>query len=282
MLNRFICNHPPEKKGSTMKRIFRNLALLASIGLTLSALTAPAGATEDKLRFGVAAEPYPPFLVKTPTGQYTGFEPDLIRALCEQMKAECEIKEVAWDGIIPALLANKFDVLFNSMGISPERQKVIAFSRPYYETTGIFVAAKDVNLTLTPEGLAGKSIGVQGSTTNAEFIQTAYGKASNIRIYTTQDDCNADLLAGRIDVMFLDKLGDIDFLKSQDGLAYEEKGIGSVKMDPLLYGLGIGAGLRKSDTALKARIDQALTQLHDSGKYTQISQKYFPVDLWPH
>lgn len=264
-----------------MKRILRNLALLASIGMTLCTFAAPASATAETLRFGVAAEPYPPFLVKTPTGQFTGFEPDLIRALCEQMKAECEIKEVAWDGIIPALLSNKFDVLFNSMGISPERQKVIAFSRPYYETTGIFVAAKDTQLTLTPEGLAGKSIGVQGSTTNAEFIQTAYGKTSNIRIYTTQDDCNADLLAGRIDVMFLDKLGDIAFLASADGAGYEEKGTGSVKMDPLQYGLGVGAGLRKDDTALKARIDEALTQLHASGKYTKISEKYFPVDLWP-
>jgi len=264
-----------------MKSMLRNLTLLAAVGMTLCSFAAPASAAEDKLRFGVAAEPYPPFLVKTPTGQFTGFEPDLIRALCEQMQAECEIKEVAWDGIIPALLANKFDVLFNSMGISPERQKVIAFSRPYYETTGIFVAAKDTRLTLTPQGLAGKSIGVQGSTTNAEFIRSAYGKDSEIRIYATQDDCNADLLAGRIDVMFLDKLGDIAFLSSADGAAYEEKGTGSVKMDPLLYGLGVGAGLRKSDTALKERIDQALTQLHETGKYTQISQKYFPVDLWP-
>ncbi|MGE8185821.1 transporter substrate-binding domain-containing protein [Pseudomonas sp. NPDC086278] len=265
-----------------MKRMFRNFALLATIGMTLCSLATPASAAQEKLRFGVAAEPYPPFLVKTPTGQYTGFEPDLIRALCDQLKAECEIKEVAWDGIIPALLANKFDVLFNSMGISPERQKVIAFSRPYYETTGIFVAQKDAKLTLTPEGLAGKSIGVQGSTTNAEFVRTAYGATSNIRIYTTQDDCNADLLAGRIDVMFLDKLGDIDFLKSKEGQDYAEIGTGSVKMDPLLYGLGVGAGLRPGDTALKARIDQALTQLYDSGKYTQLSQKYFEKDLWPH
>ena len=264
-----------------MKRMLRNFTLLASFGLTLCSFTAPASAAQEALRFGVAAEPYPPFLVKTPTGQFTGFEPDLIRALCEQMKAECEIKEVAWDGIIPALIANKFDVLFNSMGISPERQKVIAFSRPYYETSGIFVAAKDFNPTLTPEGLKGKAIGVQGSTTNAEFIRSAYGKTSEIRIYNTQDDCSADLVAGRIDVMFLDKLGDIAFLESRDGAAFEEKGTGSVKMDPLQYGLGVGAGMRKSDTALKTRIDQALNQLHASGKYTQISQKYFPIDLWP-
>ncbi|QRY82496.1 transporter substrate-binding domain-containing protein [Pseudomonas sp. PDNC002] len=251
------------------------------MGMTLCSFTAPASAAAETLSFGVAAEPYPPFLVKTPSGEFTGFEPDLIRALCEQMKAQCEIKEVAWDGIIPALLAKKFDVIFNSLGISPERQKVVAFSRPYYETTGIFVAAKDSQPVLTPDGLAGKSIGVQGSTTNAEFIRAAYGNTSDVRLYTTQDDCNADLIAGRIDVMFLDKLGDVDFLKSADGATFEEKGTGSVRMDPLKYGLGVGAGLRKDDTALKARIDQALAQLYASGKYTQISKQYFSIDLWP-
>ncbi|QBR03272.1 transporter substrate-binding domain-containing protein [Paraburkholderia pallida] len=265
-----------------MKRTFRNLALLASIGVTLCSFAASASAGQDTLRFGVAAEPYPPFLVKTPTGQFTGFEPDLIRAICTEMNAKCEIKEVAWDGIIPALLDNKFDVIFNSMGVSPERQKVIAFSRPYYETTGVFVAPKDVKLTLTPEGLKGKSIGVEGSTTDAEFVQTAYGKTATIRIYNTQDECDADLLAGHIDAAFLDKVGDIDLLKSREGATLEEKGAGSVKMDPLKYGLGVAAGLRKGDTALKARIDQALDQLHTSGQYAQISKKYFAIDLWPH
>ncbi|MBB4864881.1 polar amino acid transport system substrate-binding protein [Pseudomonas nitritireducens] len=265
-----------------MKPLLRPLALFAALGLSLNLLpfAAPVQASET-LSFGVAAEPYPPFLVKSPSGEFTGFEPDLIRALCQQMQATCEIREVAWDGIIPALLAKKFDVIFNSMGISPERQKVIAFSRPYYEATGIFVAAKDSQPDLSPQGLAGKSIGVQGSTTNAAFIRTAYGSTSDVRLYNTQDDCNADLVAGRIDVMFLDKLGDAVFLNSPEGAMFEEKGTGSVKMDPLLYGLGVGAGLRKEDTALKTRIDKALDQLHASGKYTQISRQYFDSDLWP-
>ncbi|MDR3389040.1 MAG: transporter substrate-binding domain-containing protein, partial [Rudaea sp.] len=130
--------------------------------------------------------------------------------------------------------------------------------------------------------LKGKIIGVQGSTANAEFIKNSYGKTATVRLYNTQDDCNADLVAGRIDAMYLDQLGVIDFLKTKDGAALELKGPGSVRMDPAVYGSGVGAGLRKSDTALKQRIDQALTQLHDSGKYAEISKKYFPIDLWPH
>lgn len=265
-----------------MKRILRHLAVVAASALSMCVLAVPASAAQDTLRFGVAAEPYPPFTVKTPSGQWTGFEADLIHALCDQMKAKCEIKEVAWDGIIPALLSDKIDVIFNSMSITPEREKVISFSRPYYETPGAFVAPKNVKLTFTPEGLKGKVIGVQGSTANAEFIKSAYGKTATVRIYNTQDDCNADLVAGRIDTMFLDQLGVLDFLKTADGQALELKGPGSVKMDPAVFGSGVGAGMRKDDAALKQRVDAALTQLHDTGKYAQISKKYFPIDLWPH
>ncbi|MDT4859756.1 Histidine-binding periplasmic protein [compost metagenome] len=122
---------------------------------------------------------------------------------------------------------------------------------------------------------------MQVSTTNAEFIQATYGKTSDIRLYNTQDDCTADLVSGRIDAMFLDNLGNIDFLKSDLGAMFEEKGTGSVRMDPLKYGLGVAAGLRKDDTTLKARIDLALAQLYESGKYTQLSKQYFDTDIWP-
>ncbi|MCY1558483.1 hypothetical protein D9M68_954230 [compost metagenome] len=81
--------------------------------------------------------------------------------------------------------------------------------------------------------------------------------------------------------MFLDNLGNIDFLKSDLGAMFEEKGTGSVRMDPLKYGLGVAAGLRKDDTTLKARIDLALAQLYESGKYTQLSKQYFDTDIWP-
>nr|WP_246326939.1 transporter substrate-binding domain-containing protein [Burkholderia guangdongensis] len=243
---------------------------------------APAHAAQDVLRFGVAAEPYPPFTTKSPSGQWGGFEADLIRALCDQMKAKCEIKEVAWDGIIPALLSSKIDVIFNSMTITPEREKVIAFSRPYYDTPATFVAPKSEKLTFSPDGLKGKVIGVQGSTTNAEFLKLAYGNSAKIQLYNTQDDCNADLVAGRIDAMYLDQLAVLAFLKTSDGSSFEMKGEGTAKRDPVTFGTGIGAGIRKNDTALKQQIDQALVQLHASGKYAQISKKYFPIDLWPH
>ena len=90
--------------------------------------------TTARCAFGIAAEPYAPFSYKTPSGKWEGFEPDLARALCEEMKAKCKIAEIAWDGIIPALLAHKIDVIFTSMSITAERKKTVAFTIPYYDT----------------------------------------------------------------------------------------------------------------------------------------------------
>jgi len=106
-------------------------------------------AADDVIRFGVAAEPYAPFSVKDASGKWQGWEIDLMDAVCKEMKAKCEIVDVAWDGIIPALLAKKFDVIWSSMSITDERKKVIAFSNPYYNTPARFTAKADAILAAT-------------------------------------------------------------------------------------------------------------------------------------
>ncbi|HEX3064363.1 MAG TPA: transporter substrate-binding domain-containing protein, partial [Dongiaceae bacterium] len=100
-------------------------------GIVLSALLALgsfAAHAQDTVRFGVAAEPYPPFSSKDASGKWVGFEIDLMDAVCAQMNAKCSIVEVAWDGIIPALQAKKFDVIWSSMSITDERMKQIDFT----------------------------------------------------------------------------------------------------------------------------------------------------------
>jgi ABC-type amino acid transport substrate-binding protein len=91
-------------------------------------LAGMSAAQAQPIRFAVAAEPYPPYTEKQANGEWKGFEVDLIHKLCSEMKAECEIKEVAWDGIIPSLLAKKIDVIFSSKSVTEEREKQIAFS----------------------------------------------------------------------------------------------------------------------------------------------------------
>src|SRR5512142_80797 len=127
---------------------------------------------QDTIRFGVAAEPYPPFTTKDASGKWVGFEVDLMDAVCAQMKAKCEIVEVAWDGIIPALQAKKFDVIWSSMSITEKRKEVIDFTDRYYKTPPVIIGAKSEAINIdykNPDSVKGKIIGVQTSTIHALF-----------------------------------------------------------------------------------------------------------------
>ncbi|AOE83576.1 transporter substrate-binding domain-containing protein [Pseudomonas sp. TCU-HL1] len=239
-----------------------------------------AGAQAEPIRFALAAEPYPPFSVRHPDGQWTGFEPDLIRKLCADMQAECVIEEVAWDGIIPALLAKKVDVIFNSMSITEEREKQIAFSRPYYNSPTVIVAPQALEVNATPESMKGKAIGVQISTNNSSYVKKFYEGVADVRYYDTQDSVNADLTAGRIDLMLADGLGVADFVKSADAHAASLVVKGEVPHDAVL-GRGMGAGVRKEDQALRARLDDAIGKLLASEDYKTISARYFDVSVAP-
>lgn len=239
-----------------------------------------AAAQAEPIRFALAAEPYPPFSVRQPDGQWTGFEPDLIRKLCADMQAQCVIEEVAWDGIIPALLAKKVDVIFNSMSITDEREKQISFSRPYYDSPTVIVAPKVLDVSASLESMKGKAIGVQISTNNSNYVKKFYEDIADVRYYDTQDSVNADLAAGRIDLMLADGLGVADFVKSADAQAAGLVVKAEVPYDPV-FGRGMGAGMRKEDQELKARLDDAIGKLLASEDYKAISARYFDVSVAP-
>ena len=144
------------------------------------------------------------------------------------------------------------------------------------EISEAWVADKSLELVTTPEGLKGKLIGVQGSTSNATFAKAYYAKGSTLRYYATQDDMIADLQSGRIDVMLADALTIEPILKSTAGAGLADKGL--APKDPL-FGSGIGAAMRKGDSALQQRINTALAALKADGTYDQIRSRYFSVDI---
>ncbi|WP_160108608.1 transporter substrate-binding domain-containing protein [Pseudomonas izuensis] len=241
-------------------------------------LAGMSAAQAQPIRFAVAAEPYPPYTEKQANGEWKGFEVDLIHKLCSEMKADCEIKEVSWDGIIPSLLAKKIDVIFSSMSVTEEREKQIAFSKAYYDTPVAIVGPKGTTVAKYPDDLKGKTIGVQNSTVSASFLKAHYEKIADIKYYDTQDSANADMVAGRLDLMMADGTAMTAFMKSPDAenLAY----LATVPYDPL-FGKGVGAGIRKDDTELKAKLDKAIQALLASKDYDDLSQSYFGASVKP-
>jgi polar amino acid transport system substrate-binding protein len=179
--------------------------ILASIVVSaMLALTAFSARAQDTVRFGVAAEPYPPFESKDASGKWVGFEIDLKDAVCAEMKANCSIAEVAWDGIIPALQANKFDVIWSSMLITDKRKLTIDFTDKYYKTPAEIIGPKSASFNIdfkNPDSLKGKFVGVQTNTAHSRFM-TKYFPSATLKIYDTQDNVNADLgVAGSIPVL---------------------------------------------------------------------------------
>ena len=242
------------------------LALAATTGVAM----AQEGAT---VRIGTEGA-YAPFNFIDSNGELQGFDVDIAKAVCEKMKAECTFVAQDWEGIIPALTSGKYDAIFASMSITDERKQVIDFSRPYYNSPSAFVTAKDSGLTgSSPSDLSGRTIGAQASTIQAVHLEENYGDAEH-RLYPSQEEVNLDLVSGRIDALFVDKLVAIDWLASPDGACCELVG------EDVPIGGGIGAGVRQEDTELRDMISAAIDEIKADGTYDAINAKYFDFSIW--
>jgi polar amino acid transport system substrate-binding protein len=237
-------------------------------------------ASAQQVKVGIAAEAYPPFASPDASGNWEGWEVEFIGAICKAAAMDCVITPVAWDGIIPSLTSGQIDVIMASMSITEERMQAIDFSDKYYNTPTGVAAAKGSGITATPEGLAGKIIGVQGSTIHEVYVQKYFAAgAAEVKVYATQDEANQDLAAGRIDATQADSITLDAFLNSDAGKACCESA-GNVADDKEVLGLGVGAGLRKGEEDLKAKINKAIADIRADGTYDAITAKYFTSSIY--
>lgn len=255
-----------------MRKLISTLAaaaMMAGIGFS----TASA-----EIKLGLDSAPYPPFADQKADGTRTGFEIELGNAICEAMGETCVWTPIAWDGIIPALQSKKIDAIFASMSITDKRKQVIDFSDKYYNTPAAIVAPKDSEIDGTPESVAGKIVGVQVSTTHADYAKKHFSDtAGEVKTYQAFDEHNADLAAGRVDAVVADSLAFSDFLNSDAGSNFEIKGYLN---DEAVFGLGVGVGLRKEDDDLEAKFNAAIKQVREDGTYDRIAKKYFDFDIY--
>jgi len=252
----------------------KTLALAAAFA---AALAAPAAAQTVKV--GIAAEPYPPFASPDAGGNWVGWEVELIGAVCAAAELQCEIVPVAWDGIIPALTAGQIDAIMASMSITEERMKTIDFSDKYYNTPTVIATAKGSGIAPTPEGLAGKIIGVQVATVHEAYVNKYFAAgAAEVKVYQTQDEANQDLAAGRIDATQADSIALDAFIASEAGACCEI--VGAVADDKDVLGLGVGVGLRQGEADLKAKFNAGIAKVIADGTYDKISAGYFASSIY--
>ena len=252
------------------------------IAAAVIALICTAGSIQAKewkvVRIGVEGA-YPPFSYTTADGKLEGFDIDIAKALCKAMGVEIKLVPQDWDGIIPALLAKKYDAIIASMSITEERKKKVAFTNKYYQTPAKFICKKGMVKEFSPEVLKGKTVGVQRATIHDNYISDNYGKDVEIKRYSTQDEAYLDIAAGRVDFLLADSVALSDgFLKKPEGKDFEF--VGPDLTDPKWFGQGSGIACRKQDKDLVEMFNKAIKQIRADGTYKAIQDKYFDFNVY--
>ncbi len=251
--------------------------IIAAVAAAAVGLMAGGAMAGEKVRIGTEGA-YPPFNWIDSGGKLQGFDIDIADALCAAAELDCEFVVQDWDGIIPGLIAKKYDAIIASMSITPKRAEVVDFTGKYYNTPAKFVAAKDAGFDMSPAALAGKAVGVQRSTTHEDFLRKHFPDVE-IRAYATQDEANADLVSGRLDLVMANSVAlDEGFLSTEEGACCAF--IGGNYNDPEIHGVGAGIAIRKGEGHLVEAFNKALAAIRADGTYQKINAKYFDFDVY--
>lgn len=229
------------------------------------------------IRF-VTEDDYPPFHFALPDGSLAGFDVDLARAICEALKVACTIQVRRFDLLAAALDANESDALLAALRIDMESRKKFDFTAPYYATPGRFVTRADSKLVATPEGLAGKRVGIIGKTAHEAYLKTFFLKTER-KVFDDRVALRAALRKGEIDAIFDDAISSSFWLvgtDSQQCCVFR----GGPYTESRFFGEGVGIAVKKGNRQLRDALDYALALLSANGTFTDLYLKYFPIGFY--
>jgi octopine/nopaline transport system substrate-binding protein len=273
------------------------------LGVSLCLTSLASAQSKDWSSIKIATEgAYKPWNFTDSSGKLVGLEIELAENLCKRMNAKCEIVAQAFDGMIPAINAGKFDAIMATMNITDKRKEAIAFSRPYGQTPTTFAVLKSNPLSKLPEAgkvyplsadgagaaetslanlkplLKGKLVGVQTSTAHANFLDKYFKDVVVIRQYKTTEQYDLDLAAGRLDAVF----GSISYLKGMvESPANSEMMLAGPRYVGGVLGAGVAVGIRKTDPELREKFDAAVGAAIADGTVKALSMKWFGFDITP-
>lgn len=251
----------------------RPVALAMAVLLSAAA---PALAQTCPKTIKIATEgAYPPWNFVDANGKLAGWDVEIAEALCKTMGAECTIAAQAWDGIIPALNAGKFDAIVAQMSMTPKRREQVDFTIKYKENTTRFVARKGVVTDVSPAGVKGKTIGVQRGAAQRPWLEE--NKYENLRFYETTEAVELDLIAGRVDIMVQGTATSVlGFFKRPESKDFEFVG---PEFKGGTLGAGAGIAVRKTDGVLKECFNNAIRTIRKNGEYDAITARYVNFKL---
>ena len=268
---------------------------LLSIGIFGVASTA----NSQTIRIGTEGA-YPPWNNINSAGELEGAEIDFGNEASERMGVTCEWVTQDWDGIIPALLQGKYDIIIAGMSITEERKEKVNFTTGYMTDGARFAVLKNSGLAnLNIAGMAkvnlnnaggkeqaaigqliaamdGKTVCVQSSTIHQNFLEKHMSGAVDVKLYQAVDDHNLDLAAGRCDAVLADVGSIIDFMESDGGVDVAFTG---PTFSGGVFGDGVGGAVRKEDTDILEMWNAAIAEMSKDGTTAEITKEWFGRDI---
>jgi polar amino acid transport system substrate-binding protein len=222
---------------------------------------------------------YPPFHFPGPDGQLTGFNVDLARAICLELKLACTIQARRWETLIPSLEDGRGDAIIASMADTDVARARIDFGVPYYRSPGRFVSRNDSGLSAGGVADIGeRSVAVIAGSAHAAFLATFFPRAKQVTA-PDQDEALKLLTSGKADAMFGDGVGLALWLNGQNGQNCC-RFIGGSYFESRYFGGGAAMAFRRDGAQLRKAVDFALFRLAEQGIYQNLMLKYFPVSFY--
>jgi polar amino acid transport system substrate-binding protein len=219
---------------------------------------------------------FPPFDFAGSDGNPAGFNVDLARLVCEDLKTTCTIQMRRFDTLLAALGENRGDALIASLAPTPVLRQRIDFTDPYYRSPARFVALRDAGPTdAAPERLEGKKIAVVSGTAHEAYIKTFFTEAE-ARPYPSADAAREALRRREVDLLFGDGIGLAFWLNGTDS-ANCCKFVGGPFTESRYFGEGIGIAVKRGNDTLRLALNWALFRLWEQGRFTDLWLRYFPI-----
>jgi polar amino acid transport system substrate-binding protein len=218
---------------------------------------------------------YPPFNFAGQDGNPQGFNVDLARMMCEELKVACTIQMRRFETLLAALNENRGDGVIASIAVTPEMRAKVDFTDPYYRTPGRFVARRDLPIDPLPEKLEGKKVAVVAGTAHEAYLKALFTEAE-LRPYPSAEAARAALRQGDVDLLFGDAVSLAFWLNGTDSAnccAFR----GGPYLDSRYFGEGVGIAVKKNNETIRLALNWALFRVWEQGHFTDLWLRYFPV-----
>jgi polar amino acid transport system substrate-binding protein len=219
---------------------------------------------------------YPPFNYAGPDGSHAGFNIDLARMICEELKVTCTVQMRRFDTLLDALAENRGDAVMASIAVTPQTRARVDFSDPYYRTPARFVMQRNAKIDdVRPEQLEGKKVAVVAGTAHEAYLKALFTEAELLS-YATPEAARNALRAGDVDLLFGDGISLAFWLNGSESggcCAF----VGGPFTESRYFGEGVGIAVRRGNDTLRLAFNWTLFRVWEKGKFSDLWLRYFPI-----